>query len=395
MSIKIKRGRGETFFAFFLSPFLSLPLIALQLKRNDNAMLKLIALLFGLLSFAYVPHTSNDKARYYARFLEYTNYDLNEFLLRLTEINRPDFVFESLIFSFSKLNWNIQWLFLILTAFTVFSILCFIKKVVEIETRNVFQYNLWIMLMVIFSFSLSGLFSGVRFYFGGSIFIWGVYYLFFSQKAVKASLLLLLATFTHFSFAFFIPVILFAYYFPTGWNPKPFLVISLLFLLLPKDYLANIFGFLQLPESYSSKTEAYLEYNRDVSQNSIILTLLRNSWLYFTYIYLLVRQSDKSKLYIIAILFTTLVNLTFSIPVVFNRYTIILKILFIAYYLYLHQVKLMSSKILLLLGVLFLLSFIVDVNVLRYNFAASYAIEDMWTIIHFISKKVNVHEFLN
>ncbi|WP_373866212.1 EpsG family protein [Sphingobacterium faecium] len=380
---------------FILSPFLSIPLILIQLKRKDNGVIFLISALFGFLSFQYIPSFSNDKARYFERFDQFLSYDYAQFSEYLISVKRPDFVFDHLIFLFSKLDFNIQWLFFIITTFTIYSFFLFVKRTVDAHHINNFKFSIFTVLIIIFSLSLSGVFSGIRFYFATSLFIWSVYYLFFKSNFKLGILYLVFCILTHFSFSFFIPCILAVFFFPKNFNPKILLGISLLFLVLPKEYLGNILGFLQMPESYSNKAEIYLQNETNLSENSVILSFIRNLWLYFAYVFLLfLNKENKSNLYLITIIFLSVINITYAIPIVFNRFSLVVKLIFLVYFLVLLKNEQVNSKYAILLLFLFLLNFIVDINVLRYNILASYHISDMYTLFNLFTKKVFQYEFL-
>lgn len=393
--MKFKKGRVETFIIFLLSPLLSLPFIGLQLKRRDNLSIGLISFFLGLLSYRFIPNITNDKARYYERYDKFYTYDFSEFVSYLNQVKRPDFIFEYLIYLFSTLHINIQFLFLFITSFTVYSIYRFIRKVIESQIHDFYKYTGITALAVLFSLSLQGLFSGIRFYFGVSIFIWALYYFLFNINVKKAVLLLVLSVFTHFSLSFFIPPILILYLFPKIKQAKTILIISLIFLFLPKNFLSSIFSVFELPESYNIKSEAYLNHESEVSQGLFIFGIIRNLWWYFSIGFVFFKKLDNTRHYNLVLIFTTFVNLTYSVPLIFNRYTIVLKILFLSYFLFLTKKNELKLKIFISIVFLFFLSFFIDMYVLRYNFIESYGIFDMFTIINFLSKEVNPSDFLN
>lgn len=395
MKNSIKKGTVETYITFFLSPLFSIPLILLQLKKRDNSVLILVALFFGYLSFLYIPSISNDKAEYYSRYAKYLDYDFGDLINYLKAVSRPDFVFEFIIYFFARLNINIQLMFFFLTSFTVYSIFAFVKEVVNKYVNGNFYFTIFTTLLIIFSLSFSGLLSGIRFYFATGIFIWSIYFLFFQINIRRGVLLFILTLFTHFSFAFFIPAIILVYLFPANLNPKIVLGFSLLFLFLPKDFLGSIFGFLQMPESYSNKADSYMNVEQVTSENSLILNFLRNLWLYFAYFYLLFfNKNSNNKALLVLMIFLSFVNITYSVPLIFNRYTVVLKILFLTYLLFLYKSNKLDLKYLLLFSASFFINFVIDINVLRYNFIASYQLSDFYTIIHILSKKVIPYDFL-
>lgn len=396
MSKKNNRGTIETCLFFMLSPLMSIPFIFWQLyKKSDKRMVLLISLLIGILSFLFIPNWSSDKARYYERMQLFEFYSYSDLLRYFTVIRRPDFLFDNLIFIFSKLGFDINFLFFGISAFTVYSIFKFIKKIADFYFKTEFTFDILLCLLIVFSLSQSGLFSGIRFYFATSIFIWSVYYIFFLNNLWKGILFFLLTLTIHFSFAFFIPVLLIVYFFPKKLDPRIVLIFSMLFILLPKDYLSNIFGFLEMPESYANKADVYLTMERDQSGNALILSFLRNSWVYFSYIFLLFLNKDRdSKIFLIFIILLSFVNITYSMPIVFNRYTVVLKIFFLAFFIVLYRQKKVKPAYFYFLFLCFFMNFIVDTNVLRYNYLASYNFSELLTTIHIFSKKISPYDFL-
>ncbi|MCC2591359.1 EpsG family protein [Chryseobacterium sp. MFBS3-17] len=357
----------------------------------------LISLLFGFLGFLYIPTITNDKAKYFIRFEYFEKISLENFLQYLVLTKRPDFIFETLMYLFAQSKVNIQWLFFIISTFVVYSILTFCNKILEINLIKSKRLLLtpFMVLITIFSLSYSGLLSGVRFYFALSIFIWSIYFLFIDKNRTKGILLLVVTIATHFSFSFFIPAIIITFFFQKKLNLKLILAISLIFLFLPQNILANILGFLEMPETYGNKADAYLNNEVEFSKNSIILTFLRNAWIYFLYVFILFINKDKKDLLTkILVVFTAFVNITYSVPIIFNRYVIVLKVLFLSviFIRCLHSKN--QLKYLYILGILFFINFVVDINVLRYNILASYKMKEMWNIILLITNKISPHDFL-
>lgn len=396
MNVKLQKGTFETLLIFLLSPFLSIPFIIVQLKRGSTRfMTLLVSLLIGYLSFLYIPQHTDDKTRYIELYNQFANYDLSQLIEYFVYHLRPDYFFDLIIYIFAKIDISFHYLLFVLTSITVYSVLRFVEKVNKKLLNESFKYTNLFIILILFSFSLPGLFSGIRFVLSASIFIWAIYYFFIDKVLIRGVLFFATSILTHFSFAFFIPPILLLLFYPKRFNPKIILVFSLLFLFFSKSLMGDVFSLIGLPESYALKTEAYLSYEKTDTVNAQILTYLSNLWVYFSYVYILILNNDKkSKLYLIFIVFLSFINITYSIPIVFNRFLIIPKLLLGAYLI---NSKLRGSiKIVYfyLYFALIAISIIIDLYVLRPSLFASYKLVDMLTVIQVLSNKFTIYEIL-
>ena len=326
-------------------------------------------------------------------FFKFFNY--SDLLSYLERVNRPDFIFEHLIFIFSKLNIDFNYLFFIVTVVSVFSVFKFIAKVAENMFSQYFKLSITIVLLTMFSFSPPDLISGIRFALASSIFIWAVYYFLIKPNRIKGVLFMVLAILTHFSLSFFIPVLLLSVYWPKSLNPRVFLAVSLLFIFLPKEFLFNIFEFLSLPQTYSSKANLYLETETEFSANAIILSYIEKIWLLFiAYYFVFKNKEQNTKLYYMCIISFGLINITYSIPLVFDRYTILLKLLITTYIIVLHINKKIKAIYFYIFMSLSLISFLVGIYVLRENILVSYSIDNLITLVHIFSNKMTQLDIL-
>lgn len=396
----IKKGRFETVIFFILSPFLSLPFIFIQLLRKDKAVKWMLAILFGLLSFLYIPYRFSDKGVYLERYIEYQNYifygfSYFDFLKHLVLINRPDFIFEHILYFFSKFDWNIQWLFFALTSITVYSIFTFIERILQFYEGKNTTLSPFYIVIIIFSLSLGALFSGVRFYFASSLFLWSIYYFYFNRHRLRAFIFLVLAISTHFSFVFFLPILLLVRYISQGFNLNILLLISLVFWFLPDSIIIGLFESLPLPGNYEVKKDSYIYSERVYSDNFIILDYLRNLWLFFfTFFILFIHREKPNLLLKLIIISICLINITYPIQVVFIRYMIVVKVLALAYFFIISKKNVHYYTCFLILCFCFLINFIVEANVIRYNLIASYNFKEMWNIYNLITTKRLPNEFL-
>lgn len=395
--IKLQKGTLETIIVFILSPFLSVPFIFAQLKKgNDKIMTLLLSVLVGLLSFLFIPSSGFDKTDYIERYNLFLNYDLAQLKDYFLYGLKPDYIFDSIIYLFAQLNISFHYLFLCLTTLTVYSVFRFVKITNEKSTNKRFYYNILFVVFILFSFSLPRLFSGIRFIFAASIFLWAIYYLLIDKKWSKGVFYFTATILTHFSFAFFIPAIILLVFWPRKINPKLLLLFSLLFLLVPKDLLQNLFSVLELSESYSNKTDAYLTMERETTINAQILLYLRNSWVYFSYVYiLLINKNKDNRLLLIFTVLLSIVNISYSLPVVFDRYLVILKIIFTSYLINSKNNGSIKNIYFYFYFALACLSIFIDLYVLRPSIFASYSVSNMLTIAQVLSSKFNVVDILN
>jgi hypothetical protein len=390
----IRRGDLETFLIFLFSPLVSLPFIFLQLKNKRNSVsLFLLSVFFGFLSFLYVPDITNDKTRYIERYVVFKNYNFDQLLYYFQA--SPDYIFDTLLFIFAKVGISYNVLFLFLTTFTVYSIFIFVKKIIsksEVQGNN---YNILFIVVTIFSFSMPGLFSGIRFGLAGSIFVWVVYYIFFNKKLKKAVLLFALTIFIHFSYFLFIPAILLILYKPNWLNVRVLLTASLFFIFLPKIIIFNLVP-VNLPEAYAIKADAYLNWDREVNNKTLILGFIKKSWLYFSFIFLILLDKNKNLiLFSLISIFISVINVTYSVPIIFNRYIEFIGILMVAYIVFLRSINRIKPIYFNVFFMLICARFFVDVFVLKANFGESYKIFDMLTIVDILNHNVEAKEIIS
>lgn len=396
MSVKLKNGTLETCFMFLLSPFLSIPFILIQLKLGrDKYMALLISILVGLLSFSYVPTFSDDKVRYIERYNEFKFFNYLDLWSYFKRVGRPDFIFDHFIFFFSKVSISFNYLFFIITFFTVLLIFNFIRKIAISEFHGQFNFSISIVLLILFSFSIPDLLSGIRFNLALSIFIWAIYYIFNSDNKMKGLLLMLLTILLHFSFSFFIIPLVLVYFWPKKISLRLVLAFSLVFVFLPKEFLLNIFGFLSLPENYLNKASLYLENEVEFSDNAIILRYISQLWLLFVvYYFVFVNKERRSKLYYMVVISIAVVNITYAVPLVFNRYLILLKLLTTTFFIILYINKRIKPIYFYIFFLLSLLSFFIGFYVVKVNFEASYSLQNLITLVTIFSNKMSEIDIL-
>ena len=363
---------------FIASPFLTLPAVLFGIYKKSQYSIMLLVLIFGLLSYLYIPHISNDRARYFEIFEEFQRIDFEGFLFYLKENNRPDFILHFFIFICAKLGVSIQFLFFTVTSFTVGATFLLFNKItsnLNLSNRKFFAC----FLAVLFSFSLDHLLSGTRFYLGTALVILGFYEGLYKSNNLRGILYLTLALFTHFSTALFIPIYLTLYYFPHAYSFYKFLfLISLSAFLLPKDFIVSAISLFEFSGGYATKAELYLESQDFIeknivegSSNYIFVYVFSIAWSFFAYLYLIFTINRKSHFRNLTLLTFAVITFFYPVTNIYSRYLIVAKIIFILLIIYELRENFSLKPILITTGLLFL-NFISTLIILRYNLEISY-----------------------
>lgn len=380
-----------------LVPFLAtIPLFFQLRKGKDNGACLLMSLLAGMLSFNYIPSYSNDKSRYIERGEYFSSLSFDEFIAYLTNSLKPDYIFDLLnyIIVSSGLK-DVRVFFFVITFFTVYSILIALKKIIIKTTEKDFSYSLLTLILVIAAISLPNLLSGMRFTFAGSFFLWFIYFLAFNKRPIWATIFLLLSIATHFSYSLLGLAALAVLIKPRVLVMKTALILSLLFYIVPQDFLTNITSVLSLPSGYISKVNAYTQSEIEFSREIVILSYLRNLWFYLTIPYLLkYNPKSYSTFFILVTSMIVFINFMNPITMAFDRYVVFFKILFSAYLIYETVALKKSKKVFYMFMMLFLLGWVVDVFVMRVNLLESYSIINLFTIFNIFSDLGSSHRVL-
>lgn len=395
--MKISKALVITINTFLLSPFLSIPMLIAQLyKKVNTGIIFFTSLLFGMLSMKFIPNYSNDKTRHIERSQLFTDYSsLNDLIDFFKYYDSADYLFSFLIYLFNSLNVNIKYFFFIVSFISVYLTLLAVKRIVDSTTRKDFLYTNSSFFLAITSISAIALFSGIRYFLAGSVFIWFIYYLFFDRKFVKAYLVLTISILIHFSYSLLLMASLIAFMASSIRFVRIALIASLLFYLFPMSFLENILQSLSLPSGYLKKVQVYTEEEYGFSDKAVILNQMKNLWFYLAFGYLIfTKKISNEKFYIVIAVYMTVINLMFPIPVVFNRYVGFYKILFTAYLVYMYRSKKINKILFLVFYMLLFVSFSIEIFVLRYNFIYSYPLEEMLTIFHIFTTDENLLNFL-
>jgi len=328
------------------------------------------------------------------------SYDFSEYIDYLVKVKRPDFIFETLLYLFARFNLNIHILFFLISSFVVFTVFYIVRNSIWKDSKNI---NIFYTLIIFFSFSLPGLLSGIRFVFGVAWLLWGVYFYIIKNK--KSGLFfILLAFLTHFSTLFFVPaIILIKYKDVIRWNFYYLYLFSLVFLFLPSSLFISLLGTVNVSEGYNNKIQAYTEGGDFVSGNlqkgiaNQIIYYTRVIWIFVAYLYLLFNKKYNKNALITQLLFLFLffLNLTYSIPTVYSRYLNVVKIVFVLFILHECYTNIkFSKKTFWIFFILFGVSFLMDLYLIRYNLQASLLNKNLLTIVNILSNKFTLQDVL-
>ncbi len=329
---------GEKIKFIFLSSFLpySIPIIIREIKNRKKEAFYVVAFILALLSYVYWPSSTNDKATYYEYYTLYSTMQLSEFMIFL-QMERADYLFHFLIFSFSALHIPLHFLILLITFITVaiwIHVFYDITSKSDFFTKNI----IFFLVLLIISFSFSHLFSGIRFYFAVSFTMLSFYNTFIKNENIIGGIFLVLfAAIVHFSCFIYIPIFFTLYIFRRKFLLFKWLFfLSLLFWLIPKEFLYQQFGGLNLIETRQLRIDTYLgnddliqiglqTFNRNYYINFVITKL----WVYFSIIYVLTTLKRDSLMRNVFFISFAISNLFYSAPMVFERYMLFAKGLFV------------------------------------------------------------------
>ncbi|MDC9498774.1 EpsG family protein, partial [Pseudoalteromonas sp. Angola-20] len=268
---------------------------------------------------------------------------------------------------------------------TVYLSFKFVKLVCENYFGGKFNFDLLTFSFVLFSFSLPGIFSGLRFAFAGSIFSLGIYFLLTREQNPRNIIfsfsLFTLSILTHFSYiGLFLPVLVILLKMRRI-KLNILLIVSILLLFvapLTKGYFESILKLISLPEGYSNKTSLYLEMENSNTFNSEVLLFVKSLWFYFLPIILFL---DRAKTHLCPIVIATyfIVCIVSFVDTAFIRYMLFLKLLVVPYLILLLYSGRLKFGFFFGFFLLYFLGFCIDLLVLRNNILASFT-SGMWNI---------------
>lgn len=392
--MKLPKKSLTTFYVFFLSPFLFIPFLILQLKaKKDSGVILITSLFLSILSFNYIAYITNDKARYIERFTAFNKYSIQDLITYYQESFRPDYIFDFINYIVSKSQLSDSYFFLLITFTTVFSLLTFIRKSIREDVP--FNFCNKTFFLVLFSLSLPALFSGVRFIFAGSMFVWFIYSFYIKkEKALVISFVfLLLSISTHFSYLYLtLPVFFALFALRTGLKVsylKVLLVFSFLSHFIPPILFASLFDAINLPSGFANKVEIYTAHSEfESSYNAKILDLIKYSWYYFSIpVLLLYKPKNSNALLLLILSFFIFINIISPIPTAYYRYLGFIKIIFAIFIIKEFISNNLQKRLFIFLLFLYFIGFMTDILVLRTNFLESYSLSNSLTLFHVFLNK--------
>lgn len=375
---------------FIFSPFLAIPSIIYGVINKSKFSLLLLILMFGLVSYMYVPNFEDDKARY---FEIYENYRDGSFMEMFTYffLSSQDFILQTLFYVASQIDLPAQLVFSTVTIITIsFIFFIYYKNINSFE--NNLKLGLLSFILLICSISYLDLLSGTRFMFATS-FVLLSFYLGLVGKKKWPFLLLFVAIFIHFSTLIFIPV-----YFALKFLPdknkifRLIFIISLIFLILPKSFAISLFEMLGLGGALQEKGKVYLDGNDFMEEGlgdsfgTIVIFYVSILWIFMGYLYLFLTFKRENLFRNMVFLVGALINIFYATPTIFLRYAIVLKLLFVFMLIYeLYRYK--KSKAVNIFCIIFSMILTTQIIVTRNNIEKSFMNRDSLLLITIIDKE--------
>ncbi|MFV0189021.1 EpsG family protein [Empedobacter falsenii] len=372
---------------------MALPTILLGIIKKSKFSLTLFILFLGILSYLYIPNYSDDKSRYIEIYEDFKNWDYIPFILYNLS-NSQDFILQLLFKAAADIGIKVQIVFFITTVISVGILLKIWSHIVIFLNLNK-KESLLSLFLFITAISYLDLFSGTRFMLAASIALYAYFQGFFLNKNRTAILLLLICVNIHFGLLVFA----FTYIFIKLTIHKAYMIktaflFSFVFLLLPKDFLVGLFSSIGLGGALASKSEAYITTDNDFVTQSVqeggfggmVIYLVQNIWIYAMYIYLLIRIKSKQQYHLICFFLITVFNLFYSIPTVYLRYSLFIKMFFVVVLLFdIHKYKIKKEPMFFIAS--FICILITQIIVMRYNIDESYMKENSFFFIDILFKK--------
>jgi hypothetical protein len=385
---------------FIVSPFLAIPGIIYGVVKKSKISLILFILLFGLISFMYIPNLSDDRSRYFEIYYDFRHNTFGE-MFAFFILSSQDFILQSLFYFASQFHIPAQVIFASVTMFSLGAVFFIYYRILAsydiVSTRN----GLLSLLLLICSISYLDLLSGTRFMFAAS-FVLLAFYFGIVEKKNWVILLLIIASFIHFSTLIFLPLYIVLKIFSDQYRSyKIIFIISLFFIILPKSVVMSIFELLGLGGALQQKGESYLggedfiESGINGSFGAIFIYFISLIWIFLGYGYLLITLNRNSIIRNTVLLIASLINVFYSTPTIFLRYAIILKLFFV-FMLISELYEYQKSRVVYLFCVIFSLILCTQIVVARNNIEKSFINPESLLLITIIGKdKITPNDFID
>ena len=395
----IKKNDLINILVFIVSPFFAIPSIIYGVINKSKISLTLLILLFGLVSFMYIPNFSDDRSRYFEIYDDFRNSSFSE-VFAFFILSSQDFILQSLFYWASQFQIPAQLVFALVTMFSIGAVFFIYYKILNSYEFVNKRYGLISLLLLIFSISYLDLLSGTRFMFASS-FVLLAFYLGIIEKKNWVILLLIIASFIHFSTLIFLPLFLVLKLFSNQYRIyKVIFLASLFFIVLPKSVVMSIFELLGLGGALQQKGESYLggedfiEKGISGSFGAVFIYYISLIWIFLGYGYLLITLNRNSTIRNVVFLTASLINVFYSTPTIFLRYAIILKFIFV-FMLLIELYNYRKNLVIYFFGIVFILILGTQIIVARNNIEKSFVSAESLLMITIISKdKITPNDFI-
>ena len=334
MKIILKKSDLLNGSLFVISPFMAIPTIFLGIVNKSKFSLQLLVLMFGVVSYIYIPNLSDDRARYFELYEDFKDGTFLQLFAYLM-LTGQDFVLQTMFYLASQISLPAQFVFAFTTIVTMGFILYIHSKITLDYYSTTPQLRFIAIVLLCLAIPYVDLLSGTRFMFAAS-FVLMAFYKGLIERNKIAFLLLLLAVCIHFSVFIFVLIFIVLYLFPnTDKLYKVLFIGSFLFVLIPIDYFMFFFNSLGISEGLEMKSEAYLggddfvKKGLEESYLQKIMYFLSLIWIFGIYFYTYFKIKNKSIFKNIVLFTATIINIFFSVPTVYFRYSIVLGFLFV------------------------------------------------------------------
>lgn len=384
---------------FIVTPFLAIPTIIYGVVNKSKFSLSLLILMFGLVSYMYVPNFEDDRARYFELYDDFKDVSFLE-MFSFFFLTSQDFILQSLFYWASQIHLSAQLVFAVVTMITVsFIFFVYYKTISSFEITNP-KYGLLSFLLLICSISYIDLLSGTRFMFAAS-FVLISFYLGLIEKKKWPFLLLFVALFIHFSMLVFVPIFIILKLFPTQFkNYKIVFIVSLLFLILPKTFVISLFEALGLQGALQEKSKVYLsgedfiESGLGEAFGALVIYYISIFWIFIGYVYLLFTLKRNSSIRNIVFLVSSVINIFYAVPTIFLRYAIVLKLFFV-FMIIIELYKYKKNHSLYFFGIIFSMILGTQIIIARNNIEKSFLDKNSFLLLTIIEKeKIVPNDFI-
>jgi len=302
---------------FVISPFWAIPFVLFQLYKTRRPIYSvLISIFFGITASLLAP--TGDLYRIYINYFSFQDGNISTLITYLQE--KPDFLFYFIVYLFAKLGISIRILiFILIFSFYQLSFNLLLKQ------KKYIGFFVIILFILQFDFLLHGLF--LRFPMSMLIVIYAYLNKIEGKKYIL--ILLLLASVIHFAALITIPLFYLSkinlkklnLYFLFSLFIMPFGSLLLIFFI---SKLLELFPTMPLSEKLHSYILGYwaLEYFEERTWKALLQFYFERV-LYIIILLYFVFTKDRNKYRNHALLFFILINILFSFPNLFSRFSIL------------------------------------------------------------------------